>query len=266
MDHPQVLELLPAYLDRELGPSEALALEHHLAECASCRAEHDRQQAVIDLIRASNLRRQAPDDLMREIRAALPMPARPQAPKPSRSRPALGLRPAGRGIAAWLPAGSLAFGVLALASALTLYLVQPSPDQRLTGELVDSHVRSLQMDHDIDVVSSDRHTVKPWFNGKIDFAPPVIDLAKQGYPLVGGRLDYVNGRTVAVMVYRYRLHPVDLYVWPDDAASMPPDDAELKGYRLAHWRAAGMNWWAITDAGKAELDGFVAAWRAEAGS
>jgi anti-sigma factor RsiW len=265
MDHSQVLELLPAYLDRELSASEALALERHLADCTSCRAERDRQQAVIDLIRASDLRRQAPDDLMREIRAALPMPAQPR-PEPRRPRPAFGLRP-GRGIAAWLPAGATAFGMLALASAATLYLTLPSPAQRLAGELVDSHVRSLQMDHAIDVVSSDRHTVKPWFNGKIDFAPPVIDLAAQGYPLVGGRLDYLNGRTVAVLVYRYRLHPVDLYVWPADAAGgMAPDDSGLKGYRLAHWRAAGMNWWAITDAGQVELDGFVAAWRAQAGS
>jgi anti-sigma factor RsiW len=124
--------------------------------------------------------------------------------------------------------------------------------------LVDDHVRSLQFNHLSDVISTDRHTVKPWFDGKLDFAPPVVDLAQQGYPLVGGRLDYLNGRAVAVMVYRYKLHPINLYVWPgNDAGAPPPRIYEQQGYHLAHWSAAAMNYWAITDAGEAELNGFI---------
>jgi anti-sigma factor RsiW len=267
MDHQQALQLLPAYVDHELSPTETLLLEQHLSGCESCRHEYEGQQAVSSLIRAANLRRNAPEDLAQAIRAALPVHAVHAAKDKARPRrrPAPSFRP---NIAAWLPAGMLTFGTLAMAAAAALYLLLPSPGQRVAGELVDSHVRSLQMDHATDVTSTDRHTVKPWFNGRLDFAPPVIDLAAQGYPLIGGRLDYLDGRTVAVLVYRYRLHPIDLYMWPNDATGTgtAPADAVLKGYRIAHWHMAGMSCWAITDAGEAELDGFVRALRAQAGS
>lgn len=152
----------------------------------------------------------------------------------------------------------MAFSVIALMWSAGLYLSAPSGETRLTHELVDDHIRSLQFNHLSDVISTDRHTVKPWFDGKLDFAPPVVDLAQQGYPLVGGRLDYVNGRTVAVMVYRYKLHPINLYVWPgNDAGAPPPGIYEQQGYHLAHWSTAGMNYWAITDAGETELNGFI---------
>jgi anti-sigma factor RsiW len=150
-----------------------------------------------------------------------------------------------------------------LSVSMSLYLAVPSPEQRLTQELVDDHVRSLQSNHLFDVISTDKHTVKPWFNGKLDFAPPVIDLAQQGYPLVGGRLDFLHGRPVAVMVYSYKLHPINLYVWPGDDAGAVPHIQERQGYHLAHWSAAGMNYWAITDAGENELDGFIADLRAQ---
>jgi anti-sigma factor RsiW len=263
MNHEQAIALVPAYLDRELGPSESLAFEQHLAECEVCRHELGQQQATIALIRASDLRQQVPDDLLRSIRAALPATL-PAAAEPTNARPRsrwpIGWR-VGAGIATWLPAGMMAFGTLALAGSIALYLSLPVPGQGLTAELVDSHVRSLQMDHTTDVTSTDRHTVKPWFNGKLDFAPPVIDLADHGYPLTGGRLDYLDGRRVAVLVYRYNQHPINLYVWPDTGADTAPVDIERHGYRITHWRQDGMAHWAITDAGQAELDGFVKALR-----
>lgn len=263
MDHDQAHPLLPAYLDAELSPAESLALERHLAGCEACRAEYERQQAVSAMIRGADLRYDAPDDLAHAIRAALPLcGARQRAPrKPARTK-----RSFLPWFAGWVPAGMVGGGALALGAAAAMYLALPSPTQRLTEELVESHVRSLQMDHSIDVLSTDRHTVKPWFNGKLDFAPPVVDLKAQGYPLTGGRLDYLNGRAVAVLIYRYRLHPIDLYLWPDGTDTAAPADASLKGYRIAHWRMDGMNYWAVTDAGQAELDGFVQALRANAGT
>jgi anti-sigma factor RsiW len=162
--------------------------------------------------------------------------------------------------------GAMVVSLVALTWSAGLYLSMPSGDTHLTQELVDSHVRSLQFDHLYDVISTDRHTVKPWFDGKIDFAPPVVDLAQQGYPLVGGRLDYLNGRAVAVMVYRYKLHPINLYVWPGSDAGATPHIYERQGYHLAHWSAAGMNYWAITDAGETELNGFITGLRAHPAS
>jgi anti-sigma factor RsiW len=156
-------------------------------------------------------------------------------------------------------------GVAALAVSSALYLQVPSDEQRLSQELVDNNIRSLQVDHLFDVASTDRHTVKPWFGGKLDFAPPVIDLASQGYPLVGGRVDYMGGQRVAVMVYRDKLHPISLFVWPGSGENSASSFQERQGYHIAHWRAAGMNYWAITEAGDEDLRGFVNRMRADAG-
>ncbi len=151
----------------------------------------------------------------------------------------------------------MAISALVLSWSAGLYLSVPSSENRLSEELVDNHIRSLQANHLSDVISTDRHTVKPWFNGKLDYTPPVVDLAQQGYPLIGGRLDLVNGKPVSVMVYRYKLHPINLYVWPGRDAGSVPHVTEQNGYHLAHWSAAGMDFWAVTDAGEDELKGFV---------
>ena len=124
-------------------------------------------------------------------------------------------------------------------------------------ELVSSHVRSLQVDHLSDVVSSDQHTVKPWFHGKLDFAPPVVDLSSQEFPLVGGRLDYLDGRTVAVLVYRHKLHPINLYIWSSADSNLAPQMLTSHGYRLIHWAMGGMNYWVVSDLSINELELFV---------
>lgn len=161
---------------------------------------------------------------------------------------------------AWSTVGVLA--LCALGVVVALHLRQPVASDAFVDELVASHVRAQISGRDLDVISTDRHTVKPWFNGRIDYAPPVEDLAAQGFPLVGGRLDYVGRERVAVLVYRFRKHVIDVYVFPPgvsgpqaDAAAPPRDD----GYALAHWQAGGMTWWAVTDAGPDALVGLRAA-------
>ena len=130
------------------------------------------------------------------------------------------------------------------------------------NELISSHVRSLQVNHLSDVVSSDQHTVKPWFNGKLDFSPPVIDLASQEFPLLGGRIDYVSDRTVAVLVYRHNQHPINLYIWPSADINVAPRVQSRRGYHLIHWALGGMNFWAVSEMGTNELELFVNALRA----
>lgn len=155
---------------------------------------------------------------------------------------------------------------LALGAALALMIVTvqaPMRGQGIEQEIVASHVRALISSRDIDVISTDQHTVKPWFNGRIDYAPPVIDTRDQGFPLVGGRLDYIDHRPVAVMIYRYLKHPIDLYVFPEPVANKAAKDAPIvtrsspDGYALAEWRHDGMVYWAVTDASPVYIDKFA---------
>jgi anti-sigma factor RsiW len=252
MDHDQAFELLPGYLDQELNLSEALEFERHLASCGQCQQVYAQHSEVSSQLKQAGLRVEAPKELVARIKSALPGRRSPWERFTERLQ-----RWLGNGTSSWVPAGAMVMSVIALSWSFGLYLAVPSSEQRLTQELVDDHVRSLQFNHLSDVISTDKHTVKPWFNGKLDFAPPVVDLAQQGYPLVGGRLDYLNGRPVAVMVYRYKLHPINLYVWPGNDAGAVPYIHKQQGYHLAHWSAAGMNYWAITDAGDNELNNFI---------
>ena len=147
--------------------------------------------------------------------------------------------------------------LLAVVWSGSIYLTFPSAKDRLIEELVSSHVRSLQVDHLSDVVSSDQHTVKPWFHGKLDFAPPVIDLTAQEFPLVGGRLDYLNDRNVAVLIYRHNQHPINLYIWPIKDRDVSPQIQGRHGYQLIHWVEGGMSYWAVSDVAANELEFFV---------
>ncbi len=134
-----------------------------------------------------------------------------------------------------------------------------SRESDIENEVLDAHVRSLMLPgHLADVASTDQHTVKPWFVGKLDFAPPVRDLAADGYPLTGGRLEYIDGRRVAALTYTIRLHPVNVFVWPDAAAAnSAPKLQTVKGHSIMRWTRDGMRYWAVTDAGPQEISRFV---------
>jgi anti-sigma factor RsiW len=162
----------------------------------------------------------------------------------------------------WLLPLVVAFGALAV--TVTLNLRRPADFAPFADELVASHVRAQVSGRDIDVISTDRHTVKPWFNGRLDYSPPVEDLAASGFALEGGRLDYLAHRRVAVLVYRYRKHVIDVYVFPQTGGTDGGAPATLtrEGYSLAHWDAEGMTWWAITDAAPDALSGLETALKA----
>lgn len=238
---PDKLLLIHGFLDGELDAANSIELEAHLRGCAGCRAEVARMEAVRAKLAMHDLAWRAPAELARRIDREIDAiaPARPAA-KPRR-----------RGLAA------LATG---LAAALALVLVVPPFLYRDTqDELVASHVRSLLAAHLVDVPNSDRHIVKPWFNGRIDFVPAVPDLTAQGYPLAGGRLDYVDGKVIAAIVYHRRLHPINLFVRPAPSTALPfATTSQQEGYNIVRWRAKGLEYWAISDLNAKELGEFRA--------
>ncbi|WP_241303691.1 anti-sigma factor family protein, partial [Burkholderia stabilis] len=244
MDCNEARALLDADVDRELSAPDALRVQQHVEGCDACRRERARIVTLVQAVRQADYHR-APEVLRASILASLPAADDVRSREPSRAEPERESvprsqpRPRSRRWFAWLgggasahparpaPAGSgarvaalpgLGWGValmVALAAAAGMALSAHHTDtDRTVDELVASHVRAGLSARDIDVISTDRHTVKPWFNGRLDYAPPVEDLAANGFALVGGRLDYVGRRRVAVLVYRYRQHVIDVYVRP----------------------------------------------------
>ena len=160
----------------------------------------------------------------------------------------------------WKPWG-LASGLsaaFALVLAVGVYIATPGADEKLAEDIVAAHVRSLMVDHAFDVASSDSHTVKPWFAGKLDYSPPVFDLTSRGFALVGGRLDYIDRRPVAALVYRHRQHLINLFILPVARGARPPS-LDQQGFHLAAWDRGGMSWWAVSDLNAQELAQFKAA-------
>lgn len=244
MDCKHMLSLLDAYLDRELDATTELAVEQHLAACQNCHAASARQQALSAAL-ATHTRYRASPTLTAGIRTALDkIDAGVQAKMP--------FTPRWAGLAA-----SLALAAL-LGSGITYRLAGPSPDEFLTQEVIASHVRAQMVAGRLtDIASSDSHTVKPWFNGKLDFAPPVLDLTTEGFPLVGGRLDYLANRAVAALVYRHRQHLIHLFVWPaQDRPETISPALSRHGYQVIHWSDRAMRYWAISDLNADELKAF----------
>jgi anti-sigma factor RsiW len=233
---------MDAFVDNELGPADAANLQAHLASCAACR------QLLADRESLGRLVRHLPyypasDQLRAKI---LQMSTRP------RFNPSL-LR--------W--AAVLALAVALGGSAEVVRLARARHGAETTAavadEVVGDHVRALRDAHLFDVQSSDQHTVKPWFLGKLDFSPPVEDLSAIGFPLMGGRLDHVAGQPVAALVYQRRLHPINVYIWPAVDRTAASDTRSIRGFQVRHWILNGMSFWAVSDLNDAELSELVRA-------
>lgn len=260
MECTQSQHWMGAWLDGELDPAGALRLESHLAGCAACRAALAQLTELRAAVAQEATRHTAPPHLRHRISTALRQreqleqeQERCQAPPPPRRSAIFARWPW-----AWINLGAAVASTAAFAVTLALYLGQPSPTDQLDQELVASHFRSLMPDHLTDVASTDQHTVKPWFAGKLDFSPPVADLAQQGYALIGGRLDYIGQRPVAALAYRHRKHVLNLYVWPVAAASAAaPQASARQGYQLLRWTRNGMQYTAISDMGAPDLARFA---------
>jgi anti-sigma factor RsiW len=247
--------LLHGLLDGELDAANALACEIHLRECSGCAAEFERLRALRRRLRVQGVAFEAPPGLRERVLAALGEPRTSvdewSAEKRSESR----TKRVRKAFVPWVMAGSIA----ALAAALTFVLLVHLPAQRVTDELVAGHVRSLLATHLVDVATSDRHVVKPWFAGKVDFAPPVTELADKGFPLAGGRLDYINGRVVAAVVYRRRQHIINVFVWPAGPADPGTTASRRDGYNVMGWKQGGLQFYAVSDVDPADLQQLRAA-------
>ena len=238
-------ELIESYLDGELDPGLRAEIQDHLTSCSSCSETHARLHELQEDIRAQAPYYDPPASLEQRIRSALAQAAKREIP----IRGATGPSPTWR----WLAVAASV--LLAVSLALNLRLFQSARNDRdiIAQNLVSSHVRSLIGTHLLDVPSSDQHTVKPWFNGKLDFAPDVKDLAGQGFPLIGGRIDYLTDQPVAALIYKRRQHVINLFVWPSTSSVNSAEKLSQKGYNLIHWDKAGLNYWAVSDLSLSDL-------------
>ena len=236
MDCTNAQNSLDAYVDGELDPLGNLEIEEHLRRCADCSQSYDDRQTIRQGLKTESFYFKAPGDLQKRIQRSLRQAAQAEAP-PSHWFSLSWVK-----IAAPLAAAAL------VVLTLVPFFSGPSSDELLTQEVLASHIRSLMVNHLADVSSTDEHTVKPWFNGKLDFSPPVSDLAKQGFPLIGGRLDYLDNRSVAALVYRRDKHVINVFVWPSEGSSKAGRSIHTQqGYHVIRWSSAGMNFWVVSD-------------------
>ena len=233
---------LHGYFDGELDAARAAEFEAHLEDCADCTRALAAQEALRKALAAPDLYAKAPVSLRSRVKAQLSAP-----------RAALG--PGG---ASWRGLAAAASLVLVLVGAWrTVTWRADVADRDVASQVLDAHLRSLQLTHLTDVASTDQHIVKPWFVGKLDFAPPVPDFAAEGFPLVGGRLDIVGGRSVAALVYNRRKHVINLFVWPSEESDTAPRSGTQRGYAWIRWTRGGMSFWAASDVAASDLDEFA---------
>jgi anti-sigma factor RsiW len=229
---------LDAYMDGELDAAATAAVRTHVTGCASCRARVAEREALGRMIRAVPYRT-ASDDLRARISA-----------RTGRSF----------GVSRLLTLATAATLVLAAGAGIVLFRSRTVREDTLASAVVDAHVRSLMGDHLFDVESTDQHTVKPWFMGRLDFSPPVVDLASSGFPLVGGRLEYLDGRPVAALVYRRHAHIINVFIAPArGGVDAVTETTAIRGFHVRHWGRDAMSFWAVSDVNDADLSAFARA-------
>ncbi len=244
MNHEQAELLLQGYVDGELDLLSTLEVERHLQNCETCSGEYRDSLALRSALGAPALYHRAPAKVSKSVRASI------RAANKASSDP----RPF-----SWLWAGLGTAAVVVAATVLIWFglRIMPAPDNSLADQVLSSHVRSMLGTHLTDVASSNQHTVKPWFDGKLDFAPEVQDLSEQGFPLVGGRLDYIDNRPVAALIYKRQLHIINLFIWPATGTGGGTQTLTRQGYNMFQWTQAGMTYWAVSDLNTDELRQFV---------
>lgn len=252
--------LIQADMDGELAPAEVARVGAHLEGCPSCARVQEQLLALSGRLRREVSYHAAPEALRATVRARVAA-FTPEGQEPSRRaltvRPSWWLRLPRPRLGSVLPFGA----GLALAACLALALAPPRSGG-LPDAVVADHIRALQPGHLMDVASTDQHTVKPWFDGRLDFAPPVKDLKAEGFPLAGGRVDYLTDRPVAALVYRRRQHLIDLFVWPEGRyVDRDPAEGNRSGYNFLRWSRNGMAFWAVSDLSAQELGDFVRLWQ-----
>ena len=267
MNCEEATKLMDGYLDGELDPITSQTIERHLRDCPECARTHEAHRALVHSIGSAMPYYNAPAELRERVQSSL----RESAAKPPVRNIAPDARP---GIAEkrreprsilfgtswnWLAlAASIVFVAIIAWNVLGPRLQQSgaSAEQFLATQLIASHVRSLMANHLADVASSDQHTVKPWLDARLDFAPPVVDLANAGFPLIGGRLDYLDQRQVAALIYQRRKHFINLFVWPAADANRTTKEISHQGYHLLHWVEGDFNYWAVSDVNEGDLRNF----------
>ncbi len=246
--------LLHAYLDDELDAANSASMARHMQACPACAARYDAYATLRKGLAQPALYRRAPDALRREWSPSRAVTIAAPAPR-QRLRAPL----------AWAAAAGFAGALLLTSPMLFNAWRSPAHADTWVTEAISGHIRSLQAQHLMDVVSTDQHTVKPWFEGRLDFSPQVKDLTGEGFPLVGGRLDAIDGHTVAALVYKRRLHVINLYQWPVESAKASQEVVQQHGYNVIQWSTDGMHFVAVSDVNQGDLRQFVLAFQNQPG-
>jgi len=262
MNCDRAKSLLSAHLDGELDAVNDRDLQEHLRACTACQREEDQLRVLQRMIRSDAPRHRAAEGLTARVRTSLRnAAANAEAPEKPLPQHAPERR---RWLWQWgFSAAAIAAAVVAAWIGSTVTARRAAADYE-TEELISAHVRSLLADHLTDVPSSDQHTVKPWFAGKVDFAPPVRDLSAQGFPLIGGRLDYVWGQAVAALVFQRNKHVINVFVWPPPAGTAAPEPTlTRRGYNMVAWKQGELTLCAVSDLNLTELQQFAGEYRGQ---